>query len=133
VGYRWYCRVATVVFLLFTAFPLVTKIVQHRLAGDWAHSALHLGSAVIACYAGWFARSELPAALLTWAIAVIYGVLGVVGWFIDGLLLGTPVAIPLGPADNVFHLALAAGALVVAVLARGAPRKLAMGAAQRPD
>src|SRR6266511_2007087 len=72
-------------------------------------------------------------ALRTWAIAVIYGVLGVVGWFIDGLLLGTPVAIPLGPADNVFHLALAAGALVVAVLARGAPRKLAMGAAQRPD
>jgi hypothetical protein len=73
VGYRLYCRVATVVFLLFTVFPVVTKIVQHRLAGDWAHGALHLGSAVIAAYAGWFARSGVPAAWFTWAIVTVLG------------------------------------------------------------
>ena len=118
IGYRIYCRIASVVFLLFTAYPVFVKIQEHRLDGDWAHSALHLGSAVFAAYAGWLAASTAPAALFTWAIAVIYGVLGVAGWFIDGLLLGTEVAIPLGPVDNVFHLGLAAGAIVAGVLSR---------------
>jgi len=118
MGYRIYCRVAAVVFLLFTAYPVVMKVHEHRLAGDWAHSALHLGSALFAAYAGWLAASTKPAALFTWAIAVTYGVLGLVGWFIDGLLLGTEVAIPLGPVDNVFHLGLAAGAVVAGMLSR---------------
>ena len=111
--YRGYCRVATVVFLLFTIYPVVTKIAEHRLAHDWAHSALHLGSAIVAAYAGWLSRTDTIARLFTWAIAAIYGLLGVVGCFIDGLLLKTPLAIPLATVDNVFHLALAAGAIAV--------------------
>jgi hypothetical protein len=90
----------------------------HRLAHDWAHSALHLGSAAIAAYAGWLAGSATPATLFAWAVAIGYGILGVVGWFIDGLLLATPVAIPLGPVDNVFHLALGGAALVVVASGR---------------
>jgi hypothetical protein len=116
MGYRWYCRVATVVFLLFTVYPVITKVAEHRLAHDWAHSALHLVSALVAAYAGWLAPSDRLARLFTWGVAVGYGVLGVVGWFIDGLLLSTPVAIPLAVVDNVFHLGLAVGAGAVIVL-----------------
>ena len=61
MSYRRYCRVATVVFLLFTVYPVVVKTIEHRLAHDWAHSALHLGSAAFAAYAGWLARSVTPA------------------------------------------------------------------------
>jgi hypothetical protein len=116
MGFRWYCRVATVVFLLFTVYPVIVKMTEHRLAHDWAHSALHLGSALVAAYAGWLAPSDRLARVFTWGVALVYGVLGVIGWFIDGLLLSTPIAIPLGPVDNVFHLSLAAGAGAAIVL-----------------
>lgn len=118
VVYRLFCRIAAVVFVVFTAYPVVTKLIEHRLAHDWAHSTLHLASAMVAGYAGWFARSSTPAVVFTWAVAAIYGVLGVVGWFIDGLFLDLPVAVPLGPVDNVFHLGLAAGALLAGTVAR---------------
>ncbi len=113
--FRFYCRAAAVVFGLYTAYPLVMKIAEDRLAHDWAHSALHLASAVLATYAGWFARSDVPAKMFTWAIGVLYGILGVAGWFIDGLLLDTPVAIPLDTPANVFHLVLAVPALALGI------------------
>jgi hypothetical protein len=106
------------VFLVFTVYPVVTKLIEQRLAHDWAHSALHLASAVVAAYAGWVARSTTLAVLYTWTIAVTYGVLGVLGWFIDGLLMGTPAAIPLGPVENVFHLVLGVAAFTVGVTGR---------------
>ena len=115
--FRGYCRIAAVVFALNTIYPLVTKIAGDRLAGDWLHTVLHFVSALVAAYAGWgVARPEI-ARLYTWGIALGYGFLGVVGWAIPGLFIGTPAAIPLGPADNVFHLLLAAGAAAAIVLA----------------
>ncbi|GAA1816155.1 hypothetical protein GCM10009682_41350 [Luedemannella flava] len=111
--YRNYCRAAAVAFGLYTAYPVVVKIAEDRLAHDWAHSALHLLSALFAAYAGWLAATELPAKLFTWGIGALYGVLGIVGWFIDGLFLTTHLAIPLGPPDNVFHLVIAVPAVVV--------------------
>lgn len=115
---RIYCRVAAVVFLLFTIYPFVTKILEHRLAHDWAHNVLHLISAVIGIYVGWFAKGDTLAAIFTWTVAITYGVLGVVGWFIDGLLLSMPAAIPLGPVDNIFHLLLGAGAITALLINR---------------
>lgn len=115
---RVYCRVAAVVFLLFTIYPLITKLLDQRLAHDWAHGLLHLVSAPIAIYAGWFAKSHLIAALYTWTIAIVYTALGVGGWFIEGLFLGTPWAIPLGPVDHAFHLLLGLGAIAVLVVNR---------------
>jgi hypothetical protein len=121
MGYRIYCRAATVVFVLFTAYPLVGKVMEDRLAHDWAHSALHLVSACAGAYAGWIATSTTPAKLYTWAVGVGYLILGIVGWFIDGLLLSTHLAIPLGPVENVFHLALSLSALLVVSLAARRP------------
>jgi hypothetical protein len=114
--YRTYCRVAAVVFAVFTAYPVITKSLDHRLAHDWAHSALHLVSALLAAYAGWFGP-PVVARLFVTAIAIGYTALGVYGWFTDGLFLGTAVAIPLGPVDNVFHLALGLAALAILILA----------------
>src|SRR5215207_1522177 len=105
--YRHYCRAAAVLFAAFTGYPLITKLIEHRLHHDWAHSALHLFSCLVAGYAGWRASSAVAARLFTWAIGLSYGVLGVVGWFIPGVLLGTPLAIPLDPVANTFHLVLA--------------------------
>jgi len=115
---RVYCRVAAVVFLLFTIYPLITKVLEHRLAHDWAHGLLHLTSAAIGIYAGWFAKSHVLAAIYTWTIAVVYTILGVVGWFIDGLFLGTAWAIPLGPVDHSFHLLLGLAAVAVLLINR---------------
>jgi len=115
---RVYCRVAAVVFLLFTIYPLITKVLDHRLAHDWAHGLLHLISAAIGIYGGWFAKSDVLAAIYTWTIAVVYTVLGVVGWFIDGLFLGTAWAIPLGPVDHFFHLLLGLAAIAVLLINR---------------
>src|SRR5688500_12386158 len=106
--YRLYARTATFLFAGFTVYPVFTKVIEHRLAHDWAHSALHLVSGLVALYAGWLATDALAARLFTWAIAVTYGILGVVGWFIPGLFMGTPMAIPLDVVANVFHLLLAA-------------------------
>jgi len=115
---RVYCRIAAVVFLLFTLYPLVTKVLEHRLAHDWAHGVLHLVSAAIGIYAGWFAKSNTLAALYTWTIAIVYTALGVGGWFIDGLFLGTALAIPLGPVDHAFHLLLGLAAVAVLLVDR---------------
>lgn len=117
--YRRYCQIATFVFAAFTVYPVTTKLIQERLAHDWAHSALHLVSAAVAGYAGWFG-SQLIARLFVIAVGVGYGVLGTFGWFVDGLFLGSHVAIPLGPVENIFHLALSGPAL--AIIAVGSRR-----------
>jgi len=106
------------VFLLFTLYPLITKVLEQRLAHDWAHGLLHLISAAIGIYAGWFARSDTLAALYTWTIAIVYTTLGIGGWFIDGLFLGTAMAIPLGPVDHAFHLLLGLAAVAVLLVDR---------------
>ena len=112
---RSFCRAAAVVFVGITAYTLVTKWLGGRLAGDWMHSVLHLVSAAVAAYAGWGTRRSAPAVLFTGFLGLVYLGLGVFGWFIDGLLLGTPVAIPLGPPDNVFHLLLGGAACTILV------------------
>ncbi len=110
---RLFCRYAAVVFAGITVYTLITKGFDGRLSGDWVHSALHIGSAIIAAAAGWGVRSGRPAVLFTAVLAVVYLGLGVFGWFIDGLLLGTPFAVPLGAADNVFHLLVGGAAALV--------------------
>ena len=115
-AYRPYCKAAAVAFVLVTVYTVPTKLLQGRLGHDWAHSVLHLGSAVVAAYAGWLARSSAPARAVTWAVGIGYLALGVYGWFTPGLLLGTPLAIPLGVPENLFHLLLSLPALAVALL-----------------
>ena len=118
---RLLCRSAAIVFVAITAYTVLTKALGGRLAHDWMHSALHLGSAAVATYAGWGTRRAQPAVLFTGVLAVVYLGLGVGGWFVDGLFLGTPVAIPLGPADHVFHLLL--GGAATAALAGRLPSR----------
>ena len=115
-AYRRYCKAVAVAFVLVTVYTVPTKLLQGRLGHDWAHSLLHLGSAVLTAYAGWLARSATPARVLTWAIGVGYFALGCYGWFTPGLLLGTPLAIPLGVPENLFHLLLSIPALAVVLL-----------------
>jgi hypothetical protein len=69
----------------------------------------------------WFGP-PVVARLFVAAIAIGYTALGVFGSFTDGLFLGTAVAIPLGPVDNVFHLALGLPALVILVVASAQSR-----------
>ena len=114
--YRLYCRIAAAAFVIFFVYPVTTKLLQGRLAEDWLHSVLHLCSALFGAYAGWYAPNVAPAKLFAWAIGLLYFALGVYGWFTPGLLLGTPFAIPLGIADNVFHLLLSVPALAIVVL-----------------
>jgi hypothetical protein len=71
---------------------------------------------VLAAYAGWPARGPAPARAFTWAVGVGYFALGCYGWFTRGLLLGTPLAIPLGVPENLFHLLLSVPALVIVLL-----------------
>jgi uncharacterized membrane protein len=111
--YRRYCKAAALAFLLVTLYTVPTKYLQGRLAHDWAHSVLHLLSAVLAAYAGWFARNSGPARAYTWAVGIGYFALMCYGWFTDGLLLGTPLAIPLGVPENLFHLLVSIPALVI--------------------
>ena len=49
-------------------------------------------------------------------IGLLYLVLGVYGWFTPGFLLHTPFALPIGVADNVFHLLLSVPAVVIVVM-----------------
>jgi hypothetical protein len=58
----------------------------------------------------------VSAKVLTWGIGLLYLVLGAYGWFTPGFLLHTPFAIPMGVADNVFHLFLSIPAMVIVVL-----------------
>ena len=115
-AYRLYCRVATVVFVVFFVYAVTTKLLQERLCEDWLHSVLHLCSALLGAYAGWYAPNIMSAKLLTWAIGLLYFALGVYGWFTPRLLLGTPFAILMRIADNVFHLVLSVPALAIVVL-----------------
>ena len=114
-AWRWYARRAAVAFCLVAASTVPAKLLQGRLADDWLHSALHLGSGLLGAWAGWAACGVAPARAFTWGVGLLYGVLGLVGWFTDGLFLGTPFAVPLGAAENVFHLALGVPALVILV------------------
>jgi hypothetical protein len=114
--YRRYCQVAAFVFAAYTVYPVVTKLIEDRLAHDWAHSALHLVSALVAAYAGWLGP-PVVARLYVVGIGVVYGVLGVYGWFIDGLFLDSHyLAVPLGPVENIFHLALAIPAVTIVAI-----------------
>ena len=115
-AYRLYCQVTTLVFVINTIYPVITKLLQERLADDWLHSILHFCSALVGGYAAWYARNIGAAKLFTWGIGLLYFALGMYGWFTPGLLLGTPLAMPLGAADNVFHLILSVPALVIVVL-----------------
>jgi hypothetical protein len=126
-NYRRYCRTVAVIFILITIYTVSTKAVQGRLAGDWLHSALHLCSGLVGLYAGWFAPSPVPAKAFTWGIGLLYFALACYGPFTSGLLLGTPLAIPLAVADNVFHLALSVPALAIVLLGR-----MGGGARRRP-
>jgi hypothetical protein len=118
-AYRRYCKAAAVVFVLVTLYTVPTKLLDGRLGEDWAHSVLHLGSASLAAYAGWLARSSAPARAVTWAVGVGYLTLGSYGWFIRGLLLDTPLAIPLGVAENLFHLFLSVPAVAIILRSSG--------------
>jgi hypothetical protein len=115
-AYRKYCKAAAVGFVLVTLYTVPTKLLQGRLGHDWAHSALHVCSALLAAYAAWRARTPAAARAFTWAIGVGYLALAFYGWFTGGLLLGTPFAIPLGVPENVFHLLVSVPALAVVLL-----------------
>jgi hypothetical protein len=115
-AYRRYCKAAAVAFVLVTLYTVPTKLLQGRLGQDWVHSVLHLGSAVLTGYAGWLARTPASARAVTWALGIGYFALGCYGWFTQGLLLGTPLAIPLGVPDNLFHLLLSVPALAIVLL-----------------
>ncbi len=115
--YRWYARVAAVAFLLVAVYTVAFKLPAGELERDWLHTVLHAATGALAAYAGWFAAAAWPARAVTFAVTVAYGMLGVGGWFVDGVFAGTPLRIPLGAADNVFHLLLAGGGIVALVAA----------------
>jgi hypothetical protein len=115
-AYRRYCKAAAVAFVLVTLYTVPTKLLQGRLGHDWAHSVLHVCSALLAAYAGRRAHSPTAARAFTWAIGAGYLALAFYGWFRGGLLLGTPFAIPLGVPENLFHLLVSLPALAVVVL-----------------
>ena len=116
--YRTYARVAAAAFFLVAVYTLAVKLPAGEFDGDWLHTVLHLASGAVAVYVGWIARGAAGASAFTLALAVVYGALGLGGWFVDGLLMDTTFRIPLAPADNVFHLLLAAGAAATAVAVR---------------
>jgi hypothetical protein len=124
---RTYCRVAAIAFAAFTGYPLVTKLAEGRLAHDWAHTALHFVSMLATIYAGWLATTLTAATVLTWLVGIGYTALGVLGWFIDGFLLSSHLAIPLGPVDNIFHLLLGVPALIIALSGRISPTPDGLG------
>jgi hypothetical protein len=112
-SYFQYCRIAAIVFLINAVYPVIVKAYQQRLGDDWFHSLLHLVSALFGAYAGWGSAGMLPAKVFTWGIGVLYLGLGVYGWFTPGLFLNSTLAIPLGIADNIFHLLLSAPAWII--------------------
>lgn len=114
-SYRLYCRIAAIAFMIITVYASAVNAVRHHQGHDWFHNVLHLMSAVCAAYAGWVAVGIVPARLFTWGIGLLYFVLGTYGWFTPGLLMNTPLAIPLSAGDNIVHLLLAVPALVIIV------------------
>ena len=116
--YRTYARAAAGAFALVVLYTLVVKRPGGELARDWMHTVLHVVTGLVAAYVGSMAERAKPARLFTATLALGYGALGLFGWFTDGLLMGSPFRIPLGAADNIFHLILGcAAALTVAVAA----------------
>jgi uncharacterized membrane protein YfcA len=112
-SYRLYCRVAAVVFIVITIYVPTVHALRHQLAGDWFHSVLHLISALLGAYAGWKATGIFPAKMFTWSIGVLYLGLGIYGWFTPGILMNSPLAIPLSARDNIVHLLLSGPALAI--------------------
>lgn len=118
---RGFAKVAGAVFVLVVAYSLATKVPDGRMAHDWLHSVLHLVSAAAGLLAGWVSSDAAPSRWFTVAIAAVYLPLGILGWFVDGLLLGTAAAIPLATADNVFHLLLGSAAMATLTAPRRSP------------
>jgi hypothetical protein len=116
--YRRFCRAAALAFALVALYTLVSKVPRGEIERDWVHTVLHTVTGAVAGYAGWISADIAAAKLFAVAILIGYGVLGVVGWFIDGLFLDSGVRIPLDVADNVFHVLLAATAASVILRAR---------------
>ena len=112
------CRIAAVVFFLVALYTLAVKLPRGGMAHDWLHTVLHVVTGLAAAYLGWAHRGSAAPRIFAVGVIAVYGLLGMVGWFIDGIALGTRFAIPLGPAENVFHLGLAAVGLAVLALAR---------------
>jgi hypothetical protein len=142
--YRRLSRLAAVAFFLVAIYTLAVKVPRGEFGSDWAHTVIHVATGVFAAYAGWIAVRSTAAVVLTWSLAVGYGALGTVGWFIEGLLMGATVRVPLATADNVFHLLLAAAAVaaIVTTRARAAglpprpartPAECDVGAIRRPE
>jgi hypothetical protein len=117
--YPRFCRAAAFAFTLVAVYTLVLKGSSGAIERDWMHTALHIVTGAVAAYAGWISADIAAGRLFTIAILIAYGLLGVVGWFIDGLFLDSRIRIPLGAADNVFHVLLAAAAASVILRARG--------------
>jgi hypothetical protein len=115
--YVLFCRGAAVAFALVVVYTLAVKIPTGGLQRDWLHTVLHMVSGGVALYLGW-TGSVLGARLYTLGIMAVYGLLGVVGWFIDGVALESAFRIPLSAADNVFHLSLALVALATWIAAQ---------------
>jgi hypothetical protein len=113
-----YCRIAAVTFFLVAVYTVAVKLPSGRLADDWLHTVLHVTTGAVAVYLGWVHRGVVAPRVFTLTVIVVYGLLGVMGWFIDGIALGSSLAIPLRAADNVFHLALAVVGLVIAAVAQ---------------
>lgn len=118
--YVIYCRFSAVVFLLVSLYTLAVKIPSGGLADDWLHTSLHVATAALALHLGWVRTRGAGPVLYTWSVVTVYGLLGVAGWFIDGIAMGTLVRVPLGAADNVFHLLLAGTGVAVGLQARAA-------------
>ena len=116
--YRAFCRALAVAFAGVVFYSVATKLAAGELRDDWAHTALHVATGAAAALAGRRQADESWAQAVTFGVLVGYGTLAAVGHRVDGLLLGSELAIPLGTADDVFHLALAFAAAAVAASPR---------------
>jgi uncharacterized membrane protein YfcA len=116
--YRVFCRALVVALAGVVLYSVATKLAAGELRDDWAHTALHVATGAAAALAARRQVGEAWAQAVTFGVLVGYGILGAVGGRVDGLLLGSELAIPLGPADDAFHLALAFAAAVVAASPR---------------
>lgn len=101
-----FCRVAAVVFAAVSLYTVVIKLPSGEFGNDWAHTAFHVVTAVVAFFLGWIKPNQAAARAFTWGVAVLYGILGIVGWFMEGIAMGEAYRIPLSTADNIFHVAL---------------------------
>jgi hypothetical protein len=110
-----YTRTAAVAFLLVVAYTLFAKVPDGDIRDDWLHTILHVVTGIVAVSIGWVLSSVAAARVFTLTVGMSYGVLGIGGWFTDGLFLGREFAVPLTAADNIFHLLLAGGAAVAIV------------------